>query len=479
MARRTVYGNEWSENGWPMVDQGSCEWITVPGTNPPVSLQIQSGQPMRILRAFAADWNAYVEPLRDDDSACWTPTNSVPTSNHLSGTAIDCNWRDHPFQVSYAGFDDRKIATMREMLDFYTQDGLKLIFWGQDWDSPKDPMHVNLSYNTFGDPRLQKFIDTKIRADGFSTFRRDGQPGMQPPSVPGAVDVLARATGLTTERSAQILPAVTSGLQQSECMNVNRIVMWLAQCGHESAGFNATEEYQNGPMDQERWIYKGRTWIQLTWRSAYAGFGQWCYDRGLVTDPNVFVNNPKSLADLQWAGLGAAYYWTTTRRETRRYPTLNEASDARDILTATQIINGGLNGLDDRTARYNRALALGDQLLALVNTTPPTPVDPFEELLMSDLQVESLSIYATPGEPLIPIVRMVQSIDAADHRQLVEDAARLGDPDSLARIVRTAAGQGKFRDAGTVNHARAVLADIEKTNPAVLQAFNAQNGASK
>ena len=90
---------------------------------------------------------------------------------------------------------------------------------------------------------------------------------------------------------------------------------------------------------------------------------------------------------------------------------------------------------------------------------------------MSDLQVESLSIYATPGEPLIPIVRMVQSIDAADHRELVEDAARLGDQDSLSRIARTAAGQGKFRDPATIAHARAVLADIEANNPSVLQQF--------
>ena len=90
---------------------------------------------------------------------------------------------------------------------------------------------------------------------------------------------------------------------------------------------------------------------------------------------------------------------------------------------------------------------------------------------MSNLEVESLSIYATPGEPLIPIVRMVQAIDAADHRRLVEDAARLGDRDSLARIARTAAGQGKYRDPATIAHAAAVLAEIESTNPAVLQAF--------
>ncbi|MGC7276887.1 hypothetical protein RA984_20460, partial [Mycobacteroides abscessus subsp. massiliense] len=91
---RVVYGNSFSSNGWPMVNGDECTWVTVPGTS--VSLQIQNGQPLAILRAFAADFNAYVEPLRDPDSACWTPTNSVSTSNHLSGTAMDLNWESHP-----------------------------------------------------------------------------------------------------------------------------------------------------------------------------------------------------------------------------------------------------------------------------------------------------------------------------------------------------------------------------------------------
>ncbi|MFP9166864.1 hypothetical protein ACLI1Y_15975, partial [Enterococcus faecalis] len=142
--------------------------------------------------------------------------------------------------------------------------------------------------------------------------------------------------------------------------------------------------------------------------------------------------------------------------------------------TVTHRINGGTNGLADRRDRYNRALLQGDALLQLLTE----PLDPIEELLMSDLQVESLSIYATPGEPLIPIVRMVQAIDAAEHRKLVEDWARTGDADALSRIARTAAGQGKFRDAATIAHAKAVLADIEATNPAVLQEFISQKGQS-
>ncbi|MFT9656864.1 M15 family metallopeptidase [Mycobacteroides abscessus] len=465
---RVVYGNSFSENGWPMVNSDECTWVTVPGTS--VSLQIQNGQPLAILRAFAADFNAYVEPLRDPDSACWTPTNSVATSNHLSGTACDFNWNDHPFQVSYAGFSSKETATVRELLDFYEQ----TVFWGQDWQSPKDAMHFQVGYNTYQNPHTADFIARKIRADGFSTFRRGSRPV-------GAATILAAATGLSEARAAEILPAVSDGLKASQCTNVNRIAMWLAQVGHESAGFNATEEDASGaayegradlgntqPGDGVR--FKGRSWIQITGRSNYGLFSQWAFKQRLVSTPTYFVDHPIELADLKWAGVGAAWYWTVARSD------INALSDRQDLETVTRRINGGTNGLADRRDRYNRALLQGEALLQLLATSEP--LDPIEELLMSDLQVESLSIYATPGEPLIPIVRMVQAIDAAEHRKLVEDWARTGDADALSRIARTAAGQGKFRDAATIAHAKAVLADIEATNPAVLQEFISQKGQS-
>lgn len=472
---RVVYGNSFSSNGWPMVNGDECTWVTVPGTS--VSLQIQNGQPLAILRAFAADFNAYVEPLRDPDSACWTPTNSVSTSNHLSGTAMDLNWESHPFQVANAGFSAAQIATIKEIQAFYEG----TVFWGNDWSDPKDAMHFQLAslanggeINTYQNPHTADFIARKIRADGFSTFRRSNKPN-------GGAPILAAATGLSEARSAEILPAVSDGLKASQCTNINRIAMWLAQVGHESAGFNATEEYASGtayegradlgntqPGDGVR--FKGRSWIQITGRNNYAAFSRWCSGKGLVLSPTEFVDNPKRLAELRWAGIGAAWYWTVAR------PDINALSDRQDLETVTRRINGGTNGLADRRDRYNRALLQGDALLQLLATSEP--LDPIEELLMSDLQVESLSIYATPGEPLIPIVRMVQAIDAAEHRKLVEDWARTGDADALSRIARTAAGQGKFRDAATIAHAKAVLADIEATNPAVLQEFISQKGQS-
>ncbi len=474
---RVVYGNSFSSNGWPMVNGDECTWVTVPGTS--VSLQIQNGQPLAILRAFAADFNAYVEPLRDPDSACWTPTNSVSTSNHLSGTAMDLNWESHPFQVANAGFSAAQIATIKEIQAFYEG----TVFWGNDWSDPKDAMHFQLAslanggeINTYQNLHTADFIARKIRADGFSTFRRGSQS-----ATPSAVNVLAAATGLSVGRATEILGPVREGLQAASCTNVNRIAMWLAQIGHESAGFNATEEYASGaayegradlgntqPGDGVR--FKGRSWIQITGRNNYTAFSRWCSGKGLVLSPTEFVDNPKRLAELRWAGIGAAWYWTVAR------PDINALSDRQDLETVTRRINGGTNGLADRRDRYNRALLQGDALLQLLATSEP--LDPIEELLMSDLQVESLSIYATPGEPLIPIVRMVQAIDAAEHRKLVEDWARTGDADALSRIARTAAGQGKFRDPATIAHAKAVLADIEATNPAVLQEFISQKGQS-
>lgn len=163
-----------TENGWYQVGADKLDRSPVPGTN--IVIPLQAGIASRVLKAFAADFHAYVESLNNarggTDEGGWTPTNSVATSNHLSGTAMDLNWSDHPFRVSYAGFDQAKINRMRELLAFYEG----CIFWGQDWTSPKDPMHVQLNGGTYGTGKLEAFAARKIRPDGFSTFKRAGTP---------------------------------------------------------------------------------------------------------------------------------------------------------------------------------------------------------------------------------------------------------------------------------------------------------------
>lgn len=378
MADRTVYGRTHSENGWRMVDAGSCVWVKVPGTN--VTLQIREGQPAAIMGAFAADYNAHVEPLRDADSACWTPTNSVASSNHLSGTGMDLNWNGPDGKTFRLGitkeraYPGDKARKLDELIEFYEG----MIFCGGNW-SIRDWMHFQMGGNTYGAQHVEKvndFIRRKIRGDGFSTFKRAGTVPLPPPPPPatGAADILARATGLPLARAIEILPTMVDGLKQAQCTNANRIAMFIAQTGHESANFQRTEEYASGaayegrckdlgncqPGDGVR--FKGRSWIQITGRHNYGQFSKWAHGKGLVPSPTYFVDRPVELQDLRWAGTGAAWYWTVARSD------INALSDRRDLDTVTRRINGGTNGLADRRTRYNRALALGDQLLALTNS---------------------------------------------------------------------------------------------------------------
>lgn len=457
-----------SENGWEpaWVGQDRLNWVDIPGCN--VQIQTQKGFPTLLLRAWIADHNAYIEPVRNGDTASYTPTNSVSTSNHLNGTAADVNWNSHPFHVK-GTFSPQQMKTLREMLDFYEG----TIFWAGDWQSPIDEMHVQLGYGTYDDQDgLRDFCARKIRADGFSTFRRGNKP------LPGdPANVLARATGLSLSKATEILPAVRTGLQQSDCTNVRRIAMWLAQVGHESVSFQYTEEIaKNGRYAP----YIGRTWIQITWDYNYREFGEWCYDKGLIRDPGFFVANPQRLADQEWAGIGAAWYWTVQRP-------MNDLVDAGDsaawgsyrgFQAVTAAINGGINGLADRQARYDRALALGDELLLLLDKGQ-LQEETIEELLMADTLYPSVSIYKKPGEgPKYTLAQLIQSIDGFAHREAVENAALNGSLDDIDAIFKVAAGKGEYKDSWAVNHARGVLARLEKENPTALKAYLTAKGVA-
>ncbi|MGV0042000.1 M15 family metallopeptidase [Mycobacterium colombiense] len=385
-----------TENGWPSCGFDGCDNSKVPGTD--VSIPVQIGIPNTILKAFLADLHAFVEPYNgENDWGGWTATNSVATSNHLGGTAVDFNWNDHPMgpeaeepEAGWQGsslIDGDEVPAVRDLLNFYEG----MVFWGNDWDSPKDSMHFQMGYDTYDNiDKCMDFIGRKIRPDMFSVYRRGGtsQNGTVWPQ--GATSISSAAstpapTGrdaaikalydavpvIDMDRAGQLVDAVMTGLALAQCNNVKRIAMWLAQVGFESDGFNATEEYDKSGSYAP---YIGRTWIQITWESNYAAFGKWAAAQGLIDDPDYFVGNPAALADMKWAAVGPAWYWTVAR------PNINAMSDAGDLVGVTEAINGGTNGLtgveNSRTDRYNQAIALGDELLALITppvttTTPP------------------------------------------------------------------------------------------------------------
>jgi predicted chitinase len=367
-----------TENGWPSCDYDGCDTSKVPGTS--VSIPVQIGIPNTILKAFLADLHAYVEPYNGaNDWGGWTATNSVATSNHLGGTAVDFNWDDHPMgpaaEDPAAGWQGSslipgdEVPAVRDLLNWYEG----MVFWGADWDTPKDSMHFQMGYDTYNNiPKCMDFINRKIRKDMFSTYKRGGDPGGSTPSASttgSAATALYDAVPVIDEaRAAQLVDAVTAGLAAAQCTNPKRIAMALAQWGHESDGFKTTQEYGTG---QRYAPFIGRTWIQITWQTNYAAFGKWAASQGLIDDPDYFVKNPTALADLKWAGIGAAWYWTVAR------PTINSLCDNGDVVGVTQLINGGQNGITDRTARYNQAIALGDELLKLL----PATNDPGDDVL--------------------------------------------------------------------------------------------------
>jgi predicted chitinase len=415
-----------TENGWPSCDYSDCDTSLVPGTN--IAVPVQIGEPNTILKAFLADLNTYVEPYNgESDWGGWTPTNSVATSNHLGGTAVDFNWDDHPMgpeaEQPAAGWQGSslingdEVPAVRDLLAFYEG----MVFWGDDWTTPKDSMHFQMGYGTYdggntgdawtpamhSDPKCMDFIGRKIRKDMFSVYQRGGTsqngavwptgvtgasnltnpapvsapvpappaattvavvtplPPAPAPSTPSAIDVLVAATGVTADLAAQIYPQINAGLIGSQCNTINRIAMWLAQEGEESAGFTATVEI--GDIDGT--TYQGRTWEQITGQSNYAAFSAWAYSHGVagVTSATYFVDNPAALGDPQYESLGAVWYWTVAR------PQINGLCDNGDVVGVTQAINGGQNGIDARTARWNTALAQGQALLTLIAPLPAAP----------------------------------------------------------------------------------------------------------
>jgi len=164
-----------------------------------------------------------------------------------------------------------------------------------------------------------------------------------------------------------------------------RIAAFIAQCAHESGGFQFLQEnlnyraaslrkvfpkyfpddatandYASRPNKQEAianriyanrmgngneasgdgWRYRGRGAIQLTGRNNYAAFAK---SIGKSLEETVAY-----LETIPGAVESAAWFWKNNN--------LNREADARDIKTMTRKINGGFIGLEDRIKHYEHAL---------------------------------------------------------------------------------------------------------------------------
>ena len=169
-----------------------------------------------------------------------------------------------------------------------------------------------------------------------------------------------------------------------EINTMKRVAHFLAQCGHESNNFMTLEENLNysveglqrifkkyfpnqeiakefarkpekiankvyanrmGNGDEKSgdgWNFHGRGLIQLTGRLNYNNYAR---DTGQTLEQAVdHLNHPHGALE------SACWFWHTRG--------LNKIADTDDITKLTTRINGGTNGLDDRTAKYNKAISI-------------------------------------------------------------------------------------------------------------------------
>jgi putative chitinase len=169
-------------------------------------------------------------------------------------------------------------------------------------------------------------------------------------------EVAPRFSGGLAQRQAAIIAAVGEVLRPTlegyDIATRLRIAHFLGQTCHESAGFRTTEEFADGSAYEGRKDlgntragdgprYKGRGLLQLTGRANYREYGK-ALDVDLEGHSELAAEPALSLRV-------ACEYWK--RHE------INDACDQDDLIRVTRLINGGLNGLEDRRAYTSKAKA--------------------------------------------------------------------------------------------------------------------------
>jgi putative chitinase len=165
---------------------------------------------------------------------------------------------------------------------------------------------------------------------------------------------LSTATGATAQRATQWLPYIEAAMAEFGIDTPARQAAFLAQIGHESGGLHWVTELWGPTLaqigyegradlgnieDNDGLLFRGRGLIQTTGRTNYKATGD-----ALGVD---LVGNPALLSGYELAARSAGWFWQSHG--------LNELADAGEFVRITRRINGGTNGLADRTALYKTA----------------------------------------------------------------------------------------------------------------------------
>ena len=135
------------------------------------------------------------------------------------------------------------------------------------------------------------------------------------------------------------------------------ICHFLAQLAHESAGFRTMREYWGPTAAQQNYEgrsdlgnvqpgdgkrFMGRGYLQITGRANYASYGT-LTGQPLTTTPEL-AEDPIVALNI------ACLYWKNRK--------IDDPAGKNDIAEVTRRINGGHNGLSERTALFRKAMQI-------------------------------------------------------------------------------------------------------------------------
>ena len=160
----------------------------------------------------------------------------------------------------------------------------------------------------------------------------------------------------TLERCYLYAPILTRRMAKYDINTPLRVAHFLAQIAHESGSLKYTTEIASGVKYEGRTDlgnihegdgtkFKGRGLIQLTGRKNYTDYDN-ATRCGCVASPSL-LSTPEMAVDV------SCWFWKTRG--------LNELADKDDVKAVTRRVNGGYNGLEERT----RFLATAKRVLGV------------------------------------------------------------------------------------------------------------------
>ena len=196
-----------------------------------------------------------------------------------------------------------------------------------------------------------------------------------------------RTLGVSSENIDTYLPWLNMAMVRYEIDSTVRQAMFLSQIAHESGNFRFVEENLNYSVNGLRsvfgkyfandeiatqyarrperianrvyanrmgngnedsgdgWKYRGRGLIQLTGKNNYLTYAMQANNDSLI-DPQIVI-------EPEYATDSAGWFWATNG--------LNRLADKGDVKRVTRRVNGGYNGLTDRSAKFGKLMIiLGD-----------------------------------------------------------------------------------------------------------------------